>query len=287
MFQHPNKDFQLALVQKGRFKPVNRGQVQSLLRHQRFIDWIASRDHDLILVDANIRAAGLGISVTSVFCAEFVAGMIKIHPDEIITHFFCAMHMNRGDPWYGPNGLVRSIIMQLLMKLVNSHNVSLDFIDNRDYLLALEQHDLDSLCTALWQLVSQFPLNTTVYCIIDSISSFDKDSTFADLRIVLRWLQTIVDDRYLGPAFKVLMTNPMQSTRRLKRELKMQQNQKHNSRLVNLSPSNRLSVGISSRVIESHLLRPSTPTLRPSQEMFRPMSRRGYQDEIDEGWNTE
>ncbi len=69
-------------------------------------------DHDLILADAHIRAARLGISAMLVFCTNFVAGMIKVHPDEVVTHLFCA------------KGLIRSIIVQLPTKLMNLQEVN-------------------------------------------------------------------------------------------------------------------------------------------------------------------
>ncbi|KAF8855714.1 hypothetical protein BDZ45DRAFT_625997, partial [Acephala macrosclerotiorum] len=262
MFQHPNKDFERALMQKSKFSTAAQGQVQSLLRHNRFLQWMNRHDPDMILVDANIRSSGPGMSAISVFSATFVAGMVKVHPDEVVVHFFCNSHMAPRDAWHGPNGLVRSLIVQLVMKLVKMKILNLDFIDNRDFLMALEEHDLDSLCDVLYSLVSQFPADTTVYCIIDSISSFDKgsavqNSTFKDLEAVVDWLQRIVEDRSLVPIFKVMMTNPMSSTRRMKELLMLKE---YPTRLVNLSPNNLIPMEISSRSVESHLLRPSTPT---------------------------
>lgn len=290
MFQHPNKDFERALMQKSKFSTAAQGQVQSLLRHNRFLQWMNRHDPDMILVDANIRSSGPGMSAISVFSATFVAGMVKVHPDEVVVHFFCNSHMAPRDAWHGPNGLVRSLIVQLVMKLVKMKILNLDFIDNRDFLMALEEHDLDSLCDVLYSLVSQFPADTTVYCIIDSISSFDKgsavqNSTFKDLEAVVDWLQRIVEDRSLVPIFKVMMTNPMSSTRRMKELLMLKE---YPTRLVNLSPNNLIPMEISSRSVESHLLRPSTPTPSiPGWEVARSTSRGSYRDEVDEGWQTD
>ena len=290
MFQHPNKDFERALMQKSKFSTATQGQVQSLLRHNRFIQWLNRHDPDIVLVDANIRSSGPGMSAISVFSATFVAGMLKVHPDEVVAHFFCHSHMAPSDEWHGPNGLVRSLIVQLLMKLVKMRILNLDFLEDRDIVLALEEHDLASLCDVLYSLVSQFPADTTVYFIIDSISSFDKgsalqNSQFKDLEIVLDWLQRIVEDSSLVPIFKVIMTNPMSSTRRMKDLLMLRE---YPSRLVNLSPNNLIPMEISSRSIESHLLRPSTPTPSiPGWEVARSASRGSYRDELDEGWETD
>ncbi|KAL9105542.1 MAG: hypothetical protein Q9187_008691, partial [Circinaria calcarea] len=282
---HPNKDFERALMQKSKFSTATQGQIQSLLRHNRFFQWMNPYNIDMILVDANIRSSGPGISAMSVFSATFVAGMVKVNPDEAVAHFFCNSHVAPRDPWHGPNGLVRSLIVQLLMKLFKSKILSLDFINNRDYLLALEKHDLASLCNTLWTLLYQFPPDTTVFCIIDSISSFDKNATFKDLEIVLDCLQSIVEDRSLIPTFKLMMTNPMSSTRRMKESLNLQE---YPSRLINLSPKNLVPMGISSQAMESYLLRPSTPEppMR-NQEVSRITDRGSYADEFDEGWQTD
>ncbi|RYP44531.1 hypothetical protein DL768_009026 [Monosporascus sp. mg162] len=286
MFQHPNEDLERTLVQRGRFNMATQGQVQSLLRHNRFLQWMNRRHPDMILVEANVRTAGLEkLSAISVFCATFVTSMISVHPDGVVAHFFCGLHTVPQDPWYGPNGLVRSIAMQVLMKLVEMNILNLNFIDNRDYLMALEEHDLDSLCETLHSLVSQFPADTTVYCIIDSISCFDKDRTFKDLEIVIKLLQRIVDDRSLIPIFKVLMTNPTQSTRRMKDLSGFKENR---CGLVSLSSKNLVPMEISNRVVESHLLRPLTPTPPlPKRELFRTVKWESYSDQLDEGWQTE
>ncbi|KAL2845137.1 hypothetical protein BJX68DRAFT_136213 [Aspergillus pseudodeflectus] len=257
MFQHPNTDLEQALLQKGRFKPSVQGQVQSLLRHKRLPEWLNPHSPDLLLVDANLRSGGLErLSAVSVFCATFITGMIKVRPEDIIVHFFCGQHVAPRDPWNGPNGLVRSLIMQLLMNLVDLKRLSLDFIDDRGFLSDLEDHDLPALCDALYYIVSQFPADTMVYVIIDHISAFDTEALFADLTLVLEYLQDMVEDANLAPVFKVLLTNPMQSTRRMK-ELSMFDEQ---DRIVTLSPMNSVPLQINSLAVENQLLRPATPT---------------------------
>ena len=285
IFQHPNHDFDRALMQKSRFSTSIQGQVQSLLRHNRFLQWMNKHDPDMILVDANIRSSGPGMSAISVFSATFIAGMVKVHPDEVVAHFFCNLHTATSDPWHGPNGLVRSLIVQLLMKLERLKILNLDFINDRRYLRELEQRNLASLCDILWSLLYQFPADTTVYCIIDSISYFDKTLTLKDLEIVLDWLQRIVNDSSLVPIFKVMMTNPMSSTTKMK---ELQNLREYPTRLVNLSPNNLIPMGISNHTMESHLLRPSTPTPPIiKREVFANSYRGSYGDGFDEGWQTD
>ncbi|KAL3441062.1 hypothetical protein BJX65DRAFT_14747 [Aspergillus insuetus] len=257
MFQHPNRDLEQALLQKGRFKASVQGQVQSVLRHKRLPEWLNAHSPDLLLVDANLRSGGLErLSAVSVFCATFIIGMVKVRPEDVIVHFFCGQHLTPRDHWNGPNGLVRSLILQLLMNLVDMKRLSLDFINDRGFLSDLEDHDLPSLCDALYYIVSQFPADTMVYVIIDHVSAFDTESLFADLSLVLEYLQDMIEDTSLVPVFKVLLTNPMQSSRRMK-ELSVFEDP---DRIITLSPMNSVPLQINSLAVESQLLRPSTPT---------------------------
>ena len=211
----------------------------------------------MIVVDANLNSSDPGLSAISVFSATLIAGMVKIHPTDVVIHFFCSAHTSYRDAWHGPNGLVRSLIVQLLMRLVEMKILNLDFIDDEDFLLGLEEHDLVSLCETLFWLVSQFPQTITVYCIIDSISAFDNSLAFKELETVLDWIQRILEHKDLDPMFKVLITNPTSSTRRMKELLMIRE---YPSRLVNLSPRNLDPMVISKHSVENQLLRQSTPS---------------------------
>lgn len=216
-------------------------QAQSLLRHSRFTQWLTQLHPDLISVEANIATAALErLSVVSVFCATFVASMISVQPQEVVVYFFCGLHNGSKDAWQGPNGLVRSLVTQLVMKLVELDILSLDFINNRDYLRDLEDHDPNSLST-----------NTTIYCVIDGISNFDKNKLFKDLEVAISWLRHIASDKNLIPMFKVLIATPRSCSARMKRRLDA-------SCMVALSSNNLFPTEISHRLIEAHLLRSST-----------------------------
>ncbi|EHK42417.1 hypothetical protein TRIATDRAFT_266127 [Trichoderma atroviride IMI 206040] len=278
LVQQSNRDLERAFLQRAAIKAPTQGQVQSLLRHHRFLRWLNQHGPDLVLVDANIRLPGLNkLSAVSVFCATFVASIIKVQPSEVVIQFFCGLHDMPRDPLFGPNGLVRSMILQLLMKLINMKILDLNFINDRDYLMALEEHNLHSLCDTLDFLVNQFPPDTTVYCIIDSIWCFDKERFFKDFEFVMQHLHRLVNSKQLIPNFKVLLANPMQSTRRVKG---MSIFRNDPSSIITLSPNNLIPLEISSRVIEGYLLRPSTPT--PPMRKWEVDS-----DQDGEGWNTE
>jgi hypothetical protein len=215
MFQHPSRDLDKALADRGRFSLKDQGQVQSIFDNEQFLQWMEQHHPGLISVDANLQAAALeSVSAVSAFCGTLVTSMLEVYPDDVVTHFFCGLHADPGDDWFGPRGLVRSVVMQVLMKLVEMGRESLDFINNRGYLQELEDHDLHSMCATLHWLLYQFPPDTRVYCIVDSISCFDVDRQFRDLATVMEALKEMVDDSALGYIFKVFVTTAGSSTAR-------------------------------------------------------------------------
>lgn len=270
MFQQPSTDLALALGEQGRFSMKTQGQAQSLLAHEQFLSWMSRSHPSLILVDANIRESDLdNISAISVLCSTLVTSLIQAYPDAVVVHFFCGMHDFLEDAWYGPNGLVRSVIMQLLMKLQSTdpkmRTWSLDFIDDRQFLENLEQHCLDDLCKALHALLNEFQPDTHVYCIIDSVSCFDVSRLLEDLGVVLECLRQIVDDRKLRPVFKVLLTNPGESTFEMKNMTPFRENP---ARLISLNPYNLVPGEITGRAVDSHLLRAPSPSMRRTPSPF-------------------
>ncbi|KAJ2978700.1 hypothetical protein NUW58_g7413 [Xylaria curta] len=261
-FQQPNMDLSHALAEQGRFSLRTQGQVNSLLEHEQFLDWLSRSHPSLILVDANIRESALEhVSAISVFSSTLVTSLIGAYPDTaVVVHFFCGLHASPYDAWYGPTGLVRSLILQLLMKLdardPEMRSWSLDFINDRGFLQNLEQHSLLDLCSALHWLLYEFTPDTYVYCIVDSISCFDVSRLLKDLGIVMEELRKIVNDKKMVPVIKILLTNPFESTRAIKNIPLLKEDP---ARLISLNRNNLVPGSISSRVVDDHLLRAPSP----------------------------
>ncbi|KAJ8110586.1 hypothetical protein ONZ43_g5834 [Nemania bipapillata] len=261
-FQHPSADLSHALAEQGRFSSRVQGQVNSLLEYHEFLDWLSSSHPSLILVDANIRESALDhISAISVFSSTLVTSLMQAYSDTaVVIHFFCGLHASPSGAWYGPTGLVRSLILQLLMKLdardPEMKTWDLDFINDRRFLQNLEQHSLVDLCFAFHELLYQFTPDTYVYCIIDSISSFDADRLLKDLGTVMEGLRSIVNDTKLVPIVKIFLTNPFESTREIKNMPLLREDP---ARLISLSPNNLVPGSISSQLVDDHLLRAPSP----------------------------
>ncbi|KAK4150083.1 hypothetical protein C8A00DRAFT_46436 [Chaetomidium leptoderma] len=289
LFNHPTKDLSLALAQQETCGSLpSQGQAQSLLRRPEFKTWLNAPSPTLLLADANIESADAlaALSVLSVLSATLVTSMTDLLPEDVVVHFFCGLHCRPGDPWEGPGGLVRSLILQLVMRLVDmddgdgdgtgdggmGRRWGLGFVDRLGFVRALERHDLQALCQALHLLLGEFPRGVTVYCVVDSVAGFGVDRLFEDFEFVMGCFGAIVEDEQLPVVVKVLLTNVARSTLRI-REMAVFLDDPE--RLIDLSEFDRDPIEISTRVMDDRLRRARTPDV-PAWE--RGQGRRGAQD---------
>lgn len=126
---HPVVDLDYILMYPGNLRTRASSQAQTLLRQGRFLVWMSQANPDLILVNANIRSVGEErISAMSILCADLVGCLATTRPEDIIVHFFCGLDSNYDDePFPGPAGVVRSLILQVFLKLASREHLSLDF----------------------------------------------------------------------------------------------------------------------------------------------------------------
>ncbi|KAJ5813839.1 uncharacterized protein N7503_000589 [Penicillium pulvis] len=253
--QQPNKDLDRVLSNKGRHSEDIQVEIQTcLLHHRRILQWIESINSDLVLVDAHLYNASMPkISAASVFSASFITTLLSTSSDAVVVHYFCGVHLTPNDKWLGPKGLIRFITIQLLLRLMATHKIDLDFIDSREFVQDLEDHDLSRLCDLLYTIIEQFSEEVTIWCVIDSIQRFDKPSTLADLRSVMDFLHCLVNDTTLGPVVKIFMTNPNHSKRSI---TQLPTFQSDPTRLISLRPSSaKAARRLSDRVIGDQLSR--------------------------------
>ncbi|UKZ63509.1 uncharacterized protein TrAtP1_004736 [Trichoderma atroviride] len=217
------EDLETVVNWSSRVDPSAQAQAYSILEQDRFLQWMRSEHPDMLLIDGNLSFRGASsiekISAVSLFCAYFILSMTSLDSSHILLHFHCGLQCSPRDSWYGPTGLVRSVIMQVLVVLYDRGLLDLNILDRRSFVQALENHSLDELCIFLHQLIRQFPPDRTIVLVIDGISHFDLDlnGLFKKLAVVLECLQRIVEDDNLRPKFKVLMTSPTNSSWRLGR----------------------------------------------------------------------
>ncbi|RVD84978.1 uncharacterized protein DFL_003313 [Arthrobotrys flagrans] len=275
----PHKDIKSILSRVQDFDARSQSQAQSMVQNERFLMWMSNDESDILLVDGNLHSSvSDNLSAMSLFNATFAISMSSIRPEDVFVHFFCGLHTSTRDWFYGPNGLVRSLIIQLLRALDQRGDPNLDFINSKRYVRRLKKHDLDTLCVAVEELINQFPVGTNIYCIIDGISVYDKDyqGLFEGMKIVLGRLQDVIQNDNLESNFKILCTTPGRSTRRVKQLL-------HPECYLDLT-SNNLNIGH----ISEHSLRTNLPPPSPMSRPRTPNSiweQEDYSERREPRWN--
>ncbi|KAL2266803.1 hypothetical protein VTJ83DRAFT_6155 [Remersonia thermophila] len=212
-------DLKDALAERESLSPESQSQVNLILSHLRFHDWLAGPQPDLLLVDANLPDQDIAVisalSAVSAFSAVLATALTTArrtnrNPHIFVAHFFCGLHASprgtRTDEWNGPGELVRSLIVQLLSQLEDPgesstggswapYGLDLEDIDAERFLQDLEHLALPALCLACRKLLHTFAPYTPVYLIVDSVSSFDAlGPMLRDLGVVMDMFRQIVND---------------------------------------------------------------------------------------------
>lgn len=242
------------------------GQIQSVFHQHRFVHWMNTGHPDLILLDGNIRSTNRNaVSAMTLFCTNFVISMRKMEAENLCIHFICSLHdrpRSSEDPWTGADGLLRSLIIQLLLALDERKMLNLDFLSSRRHVRELKDANIHRLCSVLHELVAQFPPDTRVYCVIDGISAFARRDPRA-IDTVIDFLQAIVRDDGLRPMFKVMLTESFRSLPALRRLI----NEDHH---ICLSSRHTDGRRVTARLKDARMPRLSTPSRETHSRSPRP-----------------
>ncbi|KAF2489459.1 hypothetical protein BU16DRAFT_567633 [Lophium mytilinum] len=202
-------DIENTFRQRDAMDEACQGQRAWLLQSRQFQNIISSRQSEILLVDGNADGFELErISPMSALCAALLRSFEHMRPGPpMYLSFFCGLHTSSNDPVSGPTGMMRSLTAQLL----RMYEFRFDFVDSHRYRDALESHDLHYLCAAFERLVYQLPANTPIFCIIDSISLYERSELESDLGRIAATFKQLGLDPSLGCFFKALITSPNQS----------------------------------------------------------------------------
>ncbi|OBS19992.1 hypothetical protein FPOA_11715 [Fusarium poae] len=221
--QMRNNDLQAVMSSAATFHPVSQSQAHSALDHDRLFEWLHTDHPDFLFIDGNCQGNPTdSVSPMSLLCTRVGLTIANMEPENVFVHFYCGLHVDtRRNNWYGPDGMIRSILSQILTALVDKELLDMGFLNSRSFVKDLEYHDVHTLCDLLHDLVQQFDTDTTIYCFVDGVSKFDVDfrGAFASLKLILRRIQGITRDDNLKPKLKVLMTVPFRSSQRLRRTI--------------------------------------------------------------------
>ncbi|KAM7188349.1 hypothetical protein V8F33_010689 [Rhypophila sp. PSN 637] len=186
------------------------------------------------------RAQVARISPISFVCANLAQALRQnLNP---VLAFFCGQHVNLtpDDDLQGPQGLVRGLLSQLVLALVQNgwmgetggialpvgspcgtgsrpSDTAQHFFYTTDQTGGFQKDNSDSdgtilslpdLCQLFHGLLRLIPPDTFVFCIVDGISYYERDIWRQDYDQVLTMFGDIVTDSTLACLFKVLLTSP-------------------------------------------------------------------------------
>ena len=218
MIVTPEKLFELLAVDTVRIENEatimlrrGRGSDQSvhdrghlLMHDRRFQAWLASAQSKRLLVDGNAGSASERVSAMTVVCA-LLAHSLRSEIASTIT-YFCGLHTDPGDTLGGPCGILRAILAQV----IHVYDVHLDFFDSEEY-DELQRFDLRRLCILLRVLMKKLPAGVVLFCMVDSISLYEKDDWLEGICYALRMIGDLTRDPEVSAIFKLLITSPLAS----------------------------------------------------------------------------
>jgi hypothetical protein len=204
------RDLEFVLRQSKEFDSTSTSYGAIVMSSPRFQRWLAASGTDLVYVESHLDSSRYGrTSPISYFCAN-VAKLFRDSAMSITLYFFCGQHVASNNDLQGPRGLVRSLLSQLLQSWPIT---SLQGIDLAGFIGSHESIPIEDLCQMFELLVRQFPMHSTLFCIIDDLSQFEKDRWDEDYWHFLRMLGTLIVGQESDIRFKVLITCSTKSKR--------------------------------------------------------------------------
>ncbi len=128
----------------------------------------------------------------------------------VVLVFFCGQHVVNNDDLQGPQGLIRSLLAQLILILVQnewmSETAPIKIPQEVTGSLSLEDD-----CWLFYQLLGLIPRQTSVFCLVDGISYYERECWRRDYDLAIDVFAKIISDEKLGICVKLLMTSPTTS----------------------------------------------------------------------------
>ncbi|KAI0162323.1 hypothetical protein GGR57DRAFT_318863 [Xylariaceae sp. FL1272] len=207
--RHSIEDLGFVLKQSFRMGPEEVGRARWLMKATQFQNWMNGLCHQLLMADGAMRLEK--VSPMSIFTATMATSLLQV-PSFIVLHFFGGKNLDPDaeDELPGPQGMVRSLISQLILNFTPSPP-NLSEINTPEFIRELQHWGFRALSEVLRILITQLPPSTTLYILLDGISYYEQGQWLSELQYFIGLLRHIMS-RPSGPYLKVLMTNAGRST---------------------------------------------------------------------------
>lgn len=154
--------------------------TECIIKSDKFRSWLTSPKSSTLFVNGNLESLDGEESSLSFLCAKMLYNL-QIARSVISLYYFCARHVNVDlDKRANARGMMNSLVGQLLSQ--EKYQFDLSFLDvNVGMIDRLRKEKLDTLCHVFSLLVSQLPPHTTLFCVIDSVYTYEDKTRRQDL----------------------------------------------------------------------------------------------------------
>ena len=176
-----------------------------MMQEPKFKTWFKTSQSSILVANSLDSSSNL-VSSMSFMCGLLSRTIAQLGFQEPLT-FYCSLHSAPGDVFEGANGLLRSLISQLLVNY--STTVHISFLNSLEDVESLKRHDIHALCRLFQNLLACID-QAVVFCLIDGVSWLETPSLQADMDVVMPFLRDLTNEIAESGSrvvFKLLITS--------------------------------------------------------------------------------
>ncbi|KAJ2994816.1 hypothetical protein NUW58_g1450 [Xylaria curta] len=172
-------------------------------------DWVLAESSTSLVVNGNAQYITRK-SALSFVCARLIytldglrglgASFEVQRPEIVPIHFFCGQHDTKVKGWESPEGVMNSLLAQLLLQCKHLG------IARVPKLGKVDSSDLCSIFSCFKTVFYELPLGVTVFCIVDDISVYLASHEKQARWLISSLLEFSREETSGRPRFKVLLT---------------------------------------------------------------------------------
>lgn len=207
------RDIHVSAACGQRLRPTRQQRAAWLMQNLKFQRWFSTNESQMLIVDGMELSTNSLATSPLTFLVALLMKALEGLPGAVPITFFCGFHATPGDGLEGAQGMMRSIIFQLLLQ---NWDFDCAFIEE-GFLKQVLDYEISQLCGLFRNLLTSAPDNTTIFCIIDGVSWFENPGRRNDICTVMENLQELVEElrqESQGGSLvnlKILVTSPKAS----------------------------------------------------------------------------
>ncbi|KAB5583584.1 hypothetical protein GE09DRAFT_1212161 [Coniochaeta sp. 2T2.1] len=137
-------------------------------------------------------------------------------PRKVVLEYYCSLHTTEEDDLYGPQGLMRCLVAQLILFLLANGWLGQDEAVYLPYLWNVEedmllQRRLEAVCRLFTALTRHVPQGVPVFCFVDCWSAYEREDLWrTDYEVVIATLREATNQSggESGGNLRLLLTSP-------------------------------------------------------------------------------